>query len=339
MGWKRRWTSSIFQSFADRVAQMNISQLIKAFTSLLILFALSGCHPKNRQFEPEIFYLPNQRCLHRLPSAFPSQENTRDEWNKEMYIGHALAKDFDLYRAITCYKRALILMPPSCQALRLQAEYCLSYCYYLGRRYPDFLETVEFSPLFNVPESFPPFRDLTVMLFDAYEQTGQLERACRIQNLINTYDPAAGANLNLYLSLKSGDLAAAMPQILSHPQSDTMLPYLNCYQTGKKSVAKAQLLNALLPGAGYYYVGQKKSAITSFILNALFIAATVQFAEKGYIPAAIITGSFELGWYVGGINGAGLAAKEYNERLYECQMKEMMIQHGLFPLLMLKTAF
>lgn len=256
-----------------------------------------------------------------------------------MFLGNAFAKDLDLYRAITCYKRALYLMPRSYHDPRLQAEYALAYSYYLGRRYIEFLETVEFGPLMNVPEAFPPFRDLTIMLFDAYDQTEQKERACRIQKMIHNFDPCIASNLNLYANLKEGNLAAAMPQIVSHPQADTMLPYISVYQTGKKSVSKAQLLNALLPGAGYYYVGQCKSAVTSFLLNALFIAATYQFAERGYIPAAIITGSFELGWYVGGVNGAGLAAKDYNERLYELQVKEMMVQHRLFPVLMLQKGF
>ena len=168
------------------------------------------------------------------------------------------------------------------------------------------------------------------MLFDSYEQTEQPERACKIKQMIHNYNPQTAANLDLYSNLKMGNCSGMT--------SETMLPYLAAYHKDKKSVYKAQWLNALLPGAGYYYVGQRKSAVTSFLLNALFIAATVQFAEKGY-PAALITGSFELGWYLGGINGAGLAAKEYNERLYELQVKEMMLHHRLFPVLMLQTAF
>ncbi len=306
---------------------------------MFLLLLLTGCHPRSRLFEPCISFLPNQRCIQNLPSAFPPQDGFHNEWSKEAYIGNALAKDFDLYRAITCYKRSLILMPRHQLDQRLQVEYDLASCYYLGRRYSEFLETVEFGPLFNVPESFAPFRDFSLMLFDAYDQTGQPEKACGIQKMLETIDPQAACRLSLYSSLKAGDLAAAAPLIRNDPCCETLIPYIQNYQKCKKSVSKAQMLNALLPGAGYYYVGQKKSAVTSFLLNALFLAATIQFAEKGYIPAAVITGSFELGWYVGGINGAGLAAKEYNERLYEHQVKEMMIHHRLFPVLMLQTAF
>ena len=95
----------------------------------------------------------------------------------------------------------------------------------------------------------------------------------------------------------------------------------------------------LLPGAGYYYVGQKKAALTAFVINSLFTAAAYQFFAKGYPAAGFITLSFEAGWYFGGINGAGLAAKEYNERLYEVKAKDFMLKERLFPLLTFETSF
>lgn len=263
----------------------------------------------------------------------------KEDWGKEVHIGNVLARDLDLYRAITCYKRALILMPHECRERRLQAEYALAYSYYLGRRYCEFLETVELGSLFHVPETFPPFREMALMLYDSYLLTEQKEKAECISKMIEGYDPAGAENLKFYTALIEGDMPKVTSMMEVHPCKETLTPYMAQYFTAQKSVRKAQVLNALLPGAGYYYVGQTKSAITSFILNALFIAATVQFAERGYIPAALITASFEMGWYVGGINGAGLAAKEFNERLYEYQAKEMMIHHRLFPMLMLQTAF
>ena len=46
-----------------------------------------------------------------------------------------------------------------------------------------------------------------------------------------------------------------------------------------------------------------------------------------------------MGWYFGGINGAGLAAQEYNERVYERLARDTMIENKLFPILMLEKAF
>jgi len=115
--------------------------------------------------------------------------------------------------------------------------------------------------------------------------------------------------------------------------------FVDSYTLQQKSVRKAQLLNAILPGAGYAYVGQKKSALTSFLINTLFIAATWRLAQRGHIAAACITGGLEMGWYGGGINGAGLAAKEHNKVVYEALAHAYMRKQALFPFLMLETRF
>ncbi len=302
---------------------------------------LVSCSPKSSLFEPHITYLPPQRLVQSLPSSFHplTTQEVQQEWGKEMAIGYALAKDLDLYRSITAYKRALILMPKSNQDRRLQSEYALAYNYFLGRRYCDTLETIEGGALRYVPETFPAFRDMAMILYDSYEQTEQYDKAQCILTMINSYDTDTARDLTLYTSLRRGDTACAASLISQHPCCETLSYYFSDYCRCRKSVRTAQTLNAILPGAGYYYVGQCKSAITSFILNTLFIAATVQFAQHDLIAPAIITASFELGWYIGGINGAGLAAKEYNERLYEERIKEMMVNHRLFPALMLQTAF
>ena len=114
---------------------------------------------------------------------------------------------------------------------------------------------------------------------------------------------------------------------------------MSYYEIKKKSVGGAQILNTFIPGAGYFYVGQKKTALTALLLNTLFIVASYEFFHHGYIAAGIITTSFEMGWYFGGIYGAGEAAKFYNERLFENVATPMMNQEKVFPALMLKYAF
>ncbi len=100
-----------------------------------------------------------------------------------------------------------------------------------------------------------------------------------------------------------------------------------------------QLLNALIPGAGYLYIGQKKSALTAFLLNGLFIAAAYQFFHHRHVAAGIITTGFEAGWYFGGIYGAGEEAKYYNERLFEKNAATVLNDYKLFPALMMQYAF
>jgi hypothetical protein len=111
------------------------------------------------------------------------------------------------------------------------------------------------------------------------------------------------------------------------------------YEQFTKSPSKARTLNAILPGAGYAYVGQKRSAVTSFLINALFTAAAYQFFSRGYTAAGAITASLEMGWYFGGINGAGIEANEYNARIFEGVGRKMLTDHTCFPVLMFETSF
>ena len=87
------------------------------------------------------------------------------------------------------------------------------------------------------------------------------------------------------------------------------------------------------------YIGQKKSALTAFLLNSLFIAAAYEFFHHGHVAAGIITTSFEAGWYFGGIYGAGEEAKYYNERVYEQDATAILNDTKLFPVLMIQYGF
>ncbi len=157
--------------------------------------------------------------------------------------------------------------------------------------------------------------------------------------LMEKGDPETALDLKLFTSLDSGDLSCVGSLAKQHPHCEDFSQFINSYCRCSKSVKKAQFLNAVLPGAGYYYVGQRKSALTSLVINTSFIAATYYFFDQGNWGAGLFAASLEFGWYFGGINGAGLAAKEYNECLYNNLGKDLMIKRSLFPALMLQTGF
>ncbi|GAB4234951.1 MAG: hypothetical protein Tsb0021_14380 [Chlamydiales bacterium] len=313
---------------------------LKTASIMILLWLLTACHENAILLEPNVYYAPQERFIQSLPEEF-GQLNTdelRTEWGKEMRIGNTFAKELDLYRAITSFKRALVLIPSNEKERRLQIEYSLIFCYYLGNHYKDVVEIFESSALLYVPDTFPGFRNLMLILYDSYTQIGECERANTILELIENYEEATAQNLRLSTAITQGELPYI--QALSEDSNQSEVKeFLSCYHMGSKSVRGAQTLNALLPGAGYYYVGQKKSALTSLMLNALFTAAAVHFFDEGNIAAGIITLSFEAGWYIGGINGAGLAAKAYNESLYNESARNVMMKQRLFPVLMLQHSF
>lgn len=322
---------------------IQLSKIKKHSTSLLaaLVVLCCSCNPNSRTLEPNICYAPHQRVIERLPSPFTdlTPKELSQDWGKELFIGKAFAREMDFYRALTCFKRALILMPKDAKQRRIEVEYDIFLAYYTGNKFQDAIDTFEMSGLMDCPLDFPAFRDLLILLYDAYQQNSQPEKACRILALIAASDEESSNGLILGTALIDANFPAIDQIYPFHPAGKSSKELITTFQYDAKSVKKAQLLNAFLPGAGYFYVGQKKSALTSFLINTLFIAAAYQLFDRGYIAAGIITTSLEMGWYLGGINGAGLEAKEYNERLYESRGKEVLVQERLFPVLMLQKGF
>lgn len=308
---------------------------------IVLILVTTGCQRNATQLEPEIVYTPQQKHIEDLPSAFPTLSLTEREtpWGREMLIGKAFAQELDLYRAITAYKRALVLLPACEPGRREQIIYDIVLCYYLGGKYQEAIEYFESSELRDATATFPAFGDLLLMLYESYRQDCRLERAEAIHLVIEKCSPETADDLSLSDAILQGKIAEARSLAAQRPEECAITSWLNCYCKEAKSVRTAQWLNGLLPGAGYLYVGQAKTALTSLILNGLFIAATYQFFDHNYPAAALITLSFEAGWYFGGINGAGLAAKEYNQRLYENYGKEILVENHLFPVMMFEYAF
>ena len=115
----------------------------------LLLYSLAlvctACQTQCCKIEPEICYIPRAQLIQDLPSPFEKLTRTeiRQEWGKELYVGLTFAHEMDLYRAITAFKRALIFLPSDNPSRRLQIEYSIFLCYYLGQKYQDALDTFE----------------------------------------------------------------------------------------------------------------------------------------------------------------------------------------------------
>ena len=77
-----------------------------------ICICLVGCYRVPDKIEPQLACSVEQKYLERLPAPFKplTLDERKDEWGKEYLIGVAFAKELDLYRAITAFKRAQILV-------------------------------------------------------------------------------------------------------------------------------------------------------------------------------------------------------------------------------------
>jgi len=314
-----------------------LNKELRTLLLLVFVIACSGCQTKICEIEPTIFYVPTQSQIEALPSAFPtlSKEEARKEWGRELYLGARFACELDYYRAITAFKRAQFLLSKSEQARRNQVEFSIVQCYYLGRKYDEAILSYESSDLREINCLFPAYRDLLIILIDSFNRSPHQDKAAPFVSLLEKFDEEAAAKMELYKAVNQANL----PTLSQKFEDPELTDFLYDYQIHTKSVRTAETLNAILPGAGYLYVGQKKTALTAFMINTLFVAASYYLFDHNNLPAGIITASIEAGWYFGGINGAGLAAKEYNETIYNEKAKEFLCKQKLFPVLMFEKTF
>lgn len=308
----------------------------------LLAFALlsTSCYRVPDQIEPKVDSYVQDRYLTSLPSPFPpltSEEKIQD-WGKEYQIALLFAREMDLYQAITAFKRASFLLPSEHKQRKEEIDYEILLCYYVGKKYSEVIYTYEHSSLRFAGTQFSACEDLLIILYDCYTQEQDTENANRFLQYIQTYYPETAKKLQVATDLRKADLAS-LKTIAQDPEYLAVKNFLETYDRTKKSIAKAQTLNAFLPGAGYLYLGQKQTAITAALINGLFIGASYYFFQAGNIPAGVIFTTFEAGWYFGGIYGAGEEAKFYNERIYEALVTPMMNHSKMFPVFMISHAF
>ena len=310
------------------------------FLLLAALFA-AGCYRVPDKIDPRISYQIQDQHFAHLSSAFPplSHSERGSDWGKEYTIARAFAAELDLYRAVSTFKRAAILIPEGDSSRKIEIQYDILLCYFLGKRYDEAIEAFDKSELARVDKSFPSYHDLLLVLYECYREMDDPEKQERIYELMEKSFPDTAEKIKLSRAIREGNLDQIECFAKGFHQSSYLDNLLSCYWNNKKSVPGAQLLNALIPGAGYLYIGQQKSAFTAFLLNGLFIAAAVQFFLHRHVAAGILTTGFEAGWYFGGIYGAGEEAKYYNERLYERNASAVLNDHHLFPSLMMKYEF
>ena len=115
--------------------------------------------------------------------------------------------------------------------------------------------------------------------------------------------------------VRARDMDAALRLAREEPANtggEESLDALRRYADGRDKKPWLGGLLGMIPGMGYLYSGEKANAVRSFVLNALFIYAMVDTAEKEQWGAFAAVTFFELTWYTGSIYGGASAAHRHN---------------------------
>lgn len=97
----------------------------------------------------------------------------------------------------------------------------------------------------------------------------------------------------------------------------------------KKKPWLAGTLSAVLPGAGQVYNGNYQSGLFSFVLNALFLSATIELTQHNLKATAAASGTIFSVVYVGNIASAIQSSKKINTLSHD--PSRSTLKFNLFP--------
>lgn len=284
----------------------------KSLTYLIGLW-ICAVFPLNAQANSTCFHFVAQKL------SIPEELNPLEASDclREFKLGIALAEKSEAELAIQSFKRAEVSAPESPKEIRMALQYAQLWVYYQNYRFEEATRYFEKVDLLFAGESFPQFKELLLMMFESYERSEQFTKADHVLERIKKSYPHEVQQRLLSRALFRKDFKKIEDLSTDAPQHEFLNRLSQGYQKKIKSPKLAKWLGILCPGAGYLYAGQTKSAITSFLINGLLIAASSQLFVGHYYALGLLLATFEAGWYVGGVLGGTEAAKSFNNQLYE----------------------
>lgn len=242
----------------------------------------------------------------------------------QLRIADAFMKEGEYYRAVTEYKRFLILFPDSARAD--YASFAIGLAHFRGeefgtaarsfssfrQQYPESGHAVEAGYLEGVSlwklKNYSRAQAALEALADAHPASDYAPRALLVIGLaaLDEDRPEQARQA----------LKRVLDRYPDHPGREGVreaAALIDRYQDlPEKSPVLAGILSAVLPGSGYIYAEHYGDGITAFLINGLFIAGTaVAIHQENYAVAGIV-GGVGVPFYLGNIYGSANAARKWN---------------------------
>ena len=243
----------------------------------------------------------------------------------QLRVADAFMEEGEYYRAITEYKKFLLLFPDSGRAD--YASVRIGMAYYKGEEYRAAARSFS-SMRDKYPESAHalPARyheGFSWWKLKEHEKARMMFEALAEDDPESGYAPRALAAASLVaLDEDKPDNSRAgfkrfVDRYPGHPGAGNVkeaLALLDRYQgRPQKSPVLAGFLSAVLPGSGYMYAEHYGDGVTAFLINGLFIAgAATGFHQENYAVGTIVAG-IGLPFYFGNIYGSANAANKWNQ--------------------------
>ncbi|HTZ40199.1 MAG TPA: tetratricopeptide repeat protein [Syntrophales bacterium] len=242
----------------------------------------------------------------------------------QLKIADAFMEEGEYYRAVTEYKKFLILFPDSAKAD--YASFKIAMAYFKGEEYGaaarSFLAMRE-----KYPESSHAIEAGYLEGVSQWKLKNYDRARMALESLVEQHpesDYAPRSLVVICLAALDENKAEVSRQALQrfldrypgHPGEENIKEaavQLEKYQElPEKSPALAGFLSAILPGSGYIYAEHYGDGVTALLINGLFIAGTVAAIHQENYAVAGIVGGIGVPFYLGNIYGSANAAKKWN---------------------------
>jgi len=240
----------------------------------------------------------------------------------QLKLGDSFMAENEYYRAVTEYRKFIILFPDSDQADSVWFK--IGHACYQGE---EFEMAARAFACFG--EKYPASKYSPAAGYQAGLCFWRMDRldeaATSFASVATSYPISTEARRSL--------LEAALVEFdrKNIPESRRMLErFLDAYpddgltvkarsainlmdrEIPRKSPAAAGILSAVVPGAGHVYAGHYVDGISSFFLNGLLITGTIAAVRHEEYAVAAVVGTISVPFYIGNIYGAANAANKWN---------------------------
>lgn len=242
-------------------------------------------------------------------------------------LGDAFMEEGEYYRAVTEYKKLLILFPES-----EKADYALckiGAAYYQGEEYEDCVESfsslrVKYKRSKYLEES-QFYQGLCLWKLKKLESARETFDDLAASHPQSPYAPSSLVGASL-VALDQGNVPVSrnrLEQLMTRYPGDESarnakeaMSLVSRYKNlPRKSETLAAIMSAIIPGSGYLYAGHFGDGVTAFLINGLWIAGAVTGIRAEYYAVAGVLAGVGLPFYVGNIYGSANAAKKWNLRV------------------------
>ena len=242
----------------------------------------------------------------------------------QLKIADAFMEEGEYYRAVTEYKKFLILFPDSGKAD--YASFEIGMAYFKGEEYGAaaraFLAVREKYPESSYAVQAGYLEGISQWKMKNYDRARVALEILVDQHPDSEYAPRS--LMAICLAALDESKAEVSRQALKrfldrypgHPGEENVreaAAQIERYQElPEKSPVLAGVMSAILPGSGYIYAEHYGDGITAFLINGLFIAGTVTAIHQENYAVAGIVGGVGVPFYLGNIYGSANAAKKWN---------------------------